>query len=115
MPLAIPLLTMIRLTEEIVTEIQKRRCPPAENFIFGIRIQMWPAFQKAMHDHIESMKKLSEGGVTYGYFSRAAPVTDATVTKVSYGESQCALRLTWLIGCAALCQLLQFVCLLDGT
>lgn len=74
---------MIRLIEELVTEIQKRRCPPAENFIFGIRIQMWPAFQKAMHEHIESMKKLAEGGVSYGYFSRAAPVTDATVSKAS--------------------------------
>lgn len=83
LPPAIPLLTMIRLIEELVTEIQKRRCPPAENFIFGIRIQMWPAFQKAMHEHIESMKKLAEGGVSYGYFSRAAPVTDATVSKVA--------------------------------
>lgn len=45
---------------------------------------MWPAFQKAMHEHIESMKKLAEGGVSYGYFSRAVPVTDATVAKVRY-------------------------------
>lgn len=82
MPGAIPLLTMIRLTEEIVTEIQKRRCPPAENFIFGIRIQMWPVFQKAMHEHIESLKKLAEG-TNSGYFSRTSPITDATVTKVS--------------------------------
>jgi hypothetical protein len=84
MPPAIPLLTMIRLIEELVTEIQKRRCPPAENFIFGIRIQMWPAFQKAMHEHIESMKKLAEGGASYGYFSRPVSVTDATVAKVRY-------------------------------
>ncbi|KAF5331527.1 hypothetical protein D9611_007667 [Ephemerocybe angulata] len=82
MPAAVPLLTMIRLTEDIVTEVQKRRCPPAENFIFGIRIQMWPVFQKVMHEHIESLKKLAEG-TSGGYFSRSSPVTDATVAKAA--------------------------------
>lgn len=81
-PAAIPLLTMIRLTEDIVTEVQKRRCPPAENFIFGIRIQMWPVFQKVMNEHIESVKKLVEG-TSYGYFSRTSPITDATVAKIT--------------------------------
>ncbi|KAF6762609.1 Sac2 family-domain-containing protein [Ephemerocybe angulata] len=82
MPAAVPLLTMIRLTEDIVTEVQKRRCPPAENFIFGIRIQMWPVFQKVMHEHIESLKKLAEG-TSGGYFSRSSPVTDASVAKAA--------------------------------
>ena len=72
---------MIRLTENLVTEIQKRRCPPAENFVFGIRIQMWPVFQKAMHDHIESLKRMAEG-TNQSYFSRASPITEATVSKV---------------------------------
>ncbi|EAU84667.2 hypothetical protein CC1G_00186 [Coprinopsis cinerea okayama7 len=82
MPPTIPLLTIIRLTEEVVTEIQKRRCPPAETFIFGLRLQMWPIFQKAMHEHIESLKRLAEGTST-GYFSRSSPITDAVVAKVS--------------------------------
>ncbi|KAH6915029.1 Sac2 family-domain-containing protein [Coprinopsis sp. MPI-PUGE-AT-0042] len=82
MPSTIPLLTMIRLTEEVVTEIQKRRCPPAENFIFSVRLQMWPIFQKAMHEHVESLKRVAEG-TSGGYFSRASPITDATVAKVS--------------------------------
>ncbi|TFK28856.1 Vps52-domain-containing protein [Coprinopsis marcescibilis] len=82
MPSTTPLLTMIRLTEEVVTEIQKRRCPPAESFIFGLRLQMWPIFQKAMHEHIESLKRLAEGTGT-GYFSRTSTITDAVIAKIS--------------------------------
>ncbi|KAJ7498765.1 vacuolar sorting protein [Mycena latifolia] len=80
-PPAVPLLTMIRLTEDVMAEIQKRACPPAESFIFSLRLKMWPVFQKAMTDHVDALKKLAEGAST-GYFSRAVATTDTVVSNI---------------------------------
>jgi hypothetical protein len=82
MPQSIALLTMIRFAEDSVAEIQKRHCPPAETYVFGLSLQMWPIFQKGMTEHVESIKKLAEG-TSAGYFSRAATTTDAMVENVS--------------------------------
>jgi len=73
---------MIRLAEDVVAEIQKRHCPPAESYVFGLTLKMWPVFQKGMTEHIESLKKLAEGASS-GYFSRTSTTTDATVANVS--------------------------------
>lgn len=81
-PPVVPLLTMIRLTEDVMAEVQRRSCSPLETFIFTIRLQMWPVFQKAMADNVESLKKLAEG-TTAGYFRRGSTTTDATVLSVS--------------------------------
>lgn len=81
MPPAVPLLTMIRLTEDVVAEVQKRGCPPAETYIFGLRLQLWPVFQKAMTEHVEALKKLAEGASS-GYFGRALATTDVVVSNV---------------------------------
>jgi hypothetical protein len=72
---------MIRLTEDVMAEVQKRVCPPAESFIFSLRLKMWPVFQKAMTEHVEALKKLAEGA-SAGYFSRAVATTDAVVSNV---------------------------------
>lgn len=82
MPPAVPLLTMIRLMEDVVLEVQKRNCPPVEFFVFGLRLQMWPVFQKAMAENIDALKKLAEGTGS-GYFSRAAVTTNSSVANVS--------------------------------
>jgi len=83
-PPVIPLLTMIRLTEEVMSEIQKRGCQPLEFFVFDLRLQMWPLFQRAMTDHVEGLKKAAEGAGG-GYFRRAAITTSdgalATICK----------------------------------
>lgn len=81
MPQAVPLLTMIRLTEAVITEVQKRDCPPLENFLFTMRLQLWPAFQKIMSEHCDTLRKLAEGGTT-GYFNRAVSTTDASVANI---------------------------------
>ncbi|KAG2042285.1 vacuolar sorting protein [Suillus americanus] len=81
MPPAVPLLTMIRLTEAVITEVQKRDCPPLENFLFTMRLQLWPAFQKIMSEHCDTLRKLAEGGTT-GYFNRAVSTTDASVANI---------------------------------
>ncbi|KAF7301810.1 Vacuolar sorting protein [Mycena indigotica] len=56
-PPVVPLLTIIRLTESVMTEVQKRACPPVESFVFTLRLKMWPVFQKAMTENIETLKK----------------------------------------------------------
>lgn len=82
-PPVISLLTMIRLSENVVTEVQKRRCPPGEHFIFSILIQMWPVFRESMSESNEALKKLAEG-TSGGYFSRATVTTDVTLTAVCW-------------------------------
>ena len=74
---------MIRLTEDVILEVQKRNCPPIEFFVFSLRLQMWPIFQKGMADNAEALKKIAEG-TSSGYFSRAATTTDASVASVSW-------------------------------
>jgi hypothetical protein len=86
MPPVIPLLTMIRLTEEVMGEIQKRGCQPLETFVFGLRLQMWPLFQKVMTDQIEGLKKVAEGAGG-GYFRRTTTTSDAAIATVRAGQT----------------------------
>jgi len=78
LPPVVPLLIMIRLTEEVMGEVQKRGCQPLESFLFGLRLQMWPLFQKAMTVQIEGLKNVAEGAAG-GYFRRATTTSDATI------------------------------------
>lgn len=80
-PPLVSLLTMIRLTEDVASELESRRCPPAVSFIFGLRMNLWPVFQTCMSQNIDSVGKLAAGGG--GYFSRAAPLTDVRVSVVT--------------------------------
>ncbi|KAI9001446.1 Vps52-domain-containing protein [Trametes punicea] len=79
-PPIIPLLTIIRLTEDVVAEVQRRNCGPLETYIFALRLKMWPVFQKSMSEHVDSLKKFAEGA-TPGYFRRGT-TTDAAVSSV---------------------------------
>ena len=86
-PPIIPLLTMIRLTEDVVNETQRRGCAPLETVLFTVRLQMWPAFQKVMSEHVEQLKKYTDGvsgsGSVGGFFGRGVSTTDASVATVS--------------------------------
>jgi len=86
-PPIIPLLTMIRLTEDIVNETQRRGCAPLETVLFTMRLQMWPTFQKVMSEHVEQLKKYTDGvsvsGSVGGFFGRGVSTTDASVATVS--------------------------------
>jgi hypothetical protein len=112
-PPAVPLLTIIRLTEDVMTEVQKRACPPAESFIFTLRLKMWPVFQKAMTEHVDALKKLAEGA-SAGYFSRAVATTDVLVSNACTPVHATNLRLTVRIDMQALRRDLQLVCDADG-
>jgi len=61
-PAMIPLLTMIRLTDAILAEATQRNCSPLESFLLGLRMQLWPLFQKGMSDNVDSLKKLADNG-----------------------------------------------------
>ena len=82
-----PLLTMIRLTEDVMLEVQKRGCPPLETYIFTTRLKMWPVWQKGMADHIDGVRKLVEnatsGGGALGAMWRKTTLSEATVKTVS--------------------------------
>ncbi|CAL1700934.1 unnamed protein product [Somion occarium] len=80
-PPVIPLLTMIRLIEDVMAEVQKRNCSPMESYIFTIRLQMWPVFQKAMADNIDALKNYAEGAGS-SFFRRGAVTTDSGVASI---------------------------------
>ncbi|GJE84132.1 Vps52-domain-containing protein [Phanerochaete sordida] len=83
----IPLLTMIRLTEEVMLEVQKRGCPPLETFIFTTRLKMWPVWQRGMQDHIDALKRLAEGsgsGGALGSMFGKRTVSEAAVKSVCH-------------------------------
>lgn len=86
-PPIIPLLTMIRLTEDVVNETQRRGCAPLETVLFTMRLEMWPAFQKAMSEHVDQLKKYADGvagsGSVGSFFGRGVSTTDASVATVS--------------------------------
>lgn len=78
---------MIRLTEEVMLETQKRGCPPLETFIFTTRLKMWPIWQKGMQDHVDGLKKIAEGsgggGALGGMFGKKT-VSEAVVKSVCH-------------------------------
>ncbi|KAL5508210.1 VPS52 [Sanghuangporus vaninii] len=80
-PPVIPLLTMIRMIENTLAEVQVRGCLPLESWLFGLRMQFWPVFQKQMTEHVASLNKLNEAG-SGGYFRRPAGPTDSLVQKI---------------------------------
>jgi hypothetical protein len=114
-PPVISLLTMIRLTEDVVSEVQKRSSTPVETFVFGLTLRMWPIFQKLMTENIDSLKKLTES-LSSGYFSRGSSITDASLSLVSFDESSYQEpTTTTLKDLPAVYFDVQFVCYLDRT
>jgi hypothetical protein len=80
-PPLIPLLTMIRLNENVYLEAERRSCGPLETFLLGQRLAMWPLFQKDMGAQVDSLKKLADNAVG-GYLSRSG-IKDSAVQVVS--------------------------------
>ena len=72
---------MIRMMGNTLAEVQTRGCVPLESWLFGLRMQFWPVFQKQMTEHVASLNKLTEG--TGGYFRKAVGPTDVLVQTVS--------------------------------
>ncbi|KAF8318104.1 Vps52-domain-containing protein [Clavulina sp. PMI_390] len=88
-PPLIPLLTMIRLTDSVLAEASTRGCAPLESFLIGLKMQLWPLFQKGMSDNVDSLKKLADngGGSTAGAFSGFGAMFGAASTGMSGGKT----------------------------
>lgn len=72
---------MMRLNENVLIEVQHRKCGPLETFIVELRLAMWPVFQKEMDAQVESLKKLVSGAAG-GLLTRST-IKDSVVDKVN--------------------------------
>lgn len=78
---------MIRLTDAVLDESSKRGCTPLEGFLLGLRMQLWPLFQKGMSDSVDSLKKLADsGGGGSGAFAGFGAGMFGGSTKVNVNE-----------------------------
>ncbi|KZW04122.1 Vps52-domain-containing protein [Exidia glandulosa HHB12029] len=92
-PTVIALLSMIRLNEAVLSEVQTRGgCAPLETYLIGLRLAMWPVFQNQMNAHHDGLKKLADSAAG-GLLSRGA-VKDATVQAVA--QRFCAMFLSFV-------------------
>ncbi len=79
-PPAIPLLSMIRLNDAVLAELDDRGCIPLESVCMTLKLSLWPLFQKEMDAHVESLKKLTGAAVGGGLGSvlgRTGPKDEA--------------------------------------
>lgn len=67
-PSSTSLYAMIRLNEAIFDAFSVPLSPPMESHLIGLRLQLWPAFSKAMDAHIESVRKINGSLPTGGVF-----------------------------------------------
>lgn len=84
---------MIRLNDELAEQLlgdnKNGTCPaPAmESHIIGLRLQLWPLFQKEMGVQVDSVKKLADTGGASGMAGllggRSAGIKDSAVANVS--------------------------------
>ncbi|KAG8880252.1 hypothetical protein FRB97_000964 [Tulasnella sp. 331] len=96
-PPVVPLLTMIRINEVVLSEAQKRECNPVETFLIGLRLTMWPMFQKEMAGHVDSLKKLVDGAGA-GYLSRGMVLKDSWIQLIVHRYSALFTAFTALAG-----------------
>lgn len=72
---------MVRMNEVVLAECQKRDCAPLETFLLGLRLGMWPIFQKEMNAQVESLKKMVDGAGS-GYLMRGTTLKDSWIQLV---------------------------------
>jgi vacuolar protein sorting-associated protein 52 len=62
----INLLAMIRINDAALRESEVRQCGPMETFCLGVRMVLWPVFQKGMDSQVTALKKFADsasGGI----------------------------------------------------
>lgn len=84
---------MIRLNDELAEQLlgndRNGTCPAAamESHIIGIRLQLWPLFQKEMGLQVDSVKKLADNSGSSGMAGllggRSAGIKDSAVQTVT--------------------------------
>ena len=90
-PSATSILCMTRLNDTLIDQLigkdKEGSCPTQgmESHLIGIRLQLWPLFQKEMGTNVDSIKKLSEGtssGMAGMLGVKNTAVKDSVVTAV---------------------------------
>ncbi len=86
-PPAIPLLVMIRLNDDVLTEIGSRGCLPLEPVCTSLKLAMWPIFRKEMDAHVDSVKRLADvsAGTGLGAMLSKA-IKDSVVREVTFSD-----------------------------
>lgn len=84
---------MIRLNDELATQLlgddKNGTCPAAamESHIIGLRLQLWPLFQKEMGLQVDSVKHLADSGGSSGMAGllggRSAGIKDSALANVT--------------------------------
>lgn len=90
-PPIVPLLTMVRMNEVVLAESQKRDCAPLETFLLGLRLMMWPIFQKEMNAQVESLKKMVDSTGS-GFLIRGTTLKDSWIQLVRLPLTGCSRR-----------------------
>ncbi|WVF67447.1 hypothetical protein IAT40_002203 [Kwoniella sp. CBS 6097] len=83
-PPAIPLLTMIRLNDHLLSVADSRGAIPLLSYLTGWKMTLWPIYRKEMDAHVDSLKRLAdeaEGKGLAGLMGRG--VKDGTVREVA--------------------------------
>lgn len=83
-PPAIPLLTLIRLNDRLISVCDSRGTLPLLSFLQGQKLAMWPIYRKEMDQHVDSLKKLAdeaEGKGLAGFMAKG--VKDGAVRQVA--------------------------------
>jgi len=95
-PSALSLLSMIRQNDSVLEQLAGSAtsaggggCPTTamESYLIGLRLQLWPLFQKEMGANIDSVRKLAESGTASGGMAgvlgvRSAAVKDSVVAMI---------------------------------
>ena len=83
-PPAIPLLTLIRLNDRLISICDSRGTLPLLPFLQAQKMSMWPIYRREMDQHVESLKKLAdeaEGKGLAGFMGKG--VKDGAVRQVA--------------------------------
>lgn len=66
-PPAIPLLTLIRLNDRLLSISDSRGTIPLMPILLGQKMALWPVYRKEMDAHIDSLKKLADEAEGKGF------------------------------------------------
>ena len=83
-PPAIPLLTLIRLNDRLLSIGESRGTLPLASILQGQKLAMWPVYRKEMDQHVDSLKRLAdeaEGKGLAGFMGKG--VKDGAVRQVA--------------------------------
>jgi hypothetical protein len=92
---------MIRLNDTLMAQLigdnNTGNCPTQsmETYLIGLRLLLWPIFQKEIGNHVDSVKKLSDGssgGMAGMLGVGRAQVKDSVVSAVSNSDLTQSLR-----------------------